>query len=170
MIGQRRPAVRSGFTLVEMMITMSIMAIVGLAIGVVIVDGQTGWNHMYGRINADIVSDGYAARSKFDSTIRSASSENSALIDDGTWVEVYTYATPASSAVDRYWRFYVLDGDLNAEYGQLEPRSTLITETVCENVSDCTFQQTGGAVQMTLELDDGTQTRTVISSAVPHNK
>ena len=147
-----------------------VMAIVGLAIGVVIVDGQIGWNNMYSRINSDFVSDGYAARSKFDSVMRSASSERSVLIGDGSWVEGYSYATSASTTVDRYWRLYVSDGDLLAEYGQLEPRSTLSTETVCGNVSDCTFQQAGQAVQMTLVLDDGTKTKTVVSSAVPRNK
>jgi len=159
-----------GLTLVELMIATAVMLVVGLAIGVVIVDGQIGWNNMYGRINSDIVGDGYAARGKFDSVIRSASSGRSVLIDDGSWVEVYSYATSDSTTVDRYWRFYVSDGDLMAEYGELESRSTLSTETVCGNVSDCTFQQVGQAVQMTLVLDDGTQTRTVISSAAPHGQ
>ena len=157
-----------GFTLVELMIATVVMAIVGLAIGVVIVDGQIGWNEMYGRLNADIVSDGYAASSKFESVMRSASSGHPVLIDDGSWVEVCCYATSASATVDRYRRFYVSDGDLIAEYGQLEPRSTLSIETVCGNVSDCTFQHVGQAVQMTLVLDDGRQIRKVVSSAVMH--
>ncbi len=61
-IERNKPAARCGFTLVELMITMAIMAIVGLAIGVVVVDGQTGWNVMYDRINSDIRADGYAAQ------------------------------------------------------------------------------------------------------------
>ncbi len=164
---QRAP---HGFTLVELMITTVVMAIVGFAIGVVIVDAQTGWNVTYERINSDIVSDGYVAQNKFDSIIRSASSENGILIGDGDWVEVYCYASDASSGVDRYWRFYVLDGDLNAEYGRLDPKSTLRTETVCENVSECTFQKFGRAVQMTLVLDNGTLTNTFVTSAVTYNK
>jgi len=170
MIKQNGPRAPRGFTLVELMITTLVMSIVGFAIGVVIVDGQTSWNVMYERINSDIVSDGYAARHKFDSVMRSASSGQVVLAGDGSWIEVYSYASAASSAVDRYWRFYAMDGDLNAEYGQLDPRSTLSTETVCENVSDCTFQQFGQAIQMTLVLDDGEQTGTVISSAVAHNQ
>lgn len=167
---KRRPRPPRGFTLVELMITTAIMAIVGLAIGVVIVDGQTGWNAMYSRINSDIVTDGYAVRRKFDSVMRSASNGQSLLADDGSWIEVYSYATSASTVVDRYWRFYVSDGDLIAEYGQVEPRSTLNVETVCENVSACNFRQFGQAIQMTLKLDNGTQTKTVVSSAVAHNE
>ena len=74
MIKRKVPRAPRGFTLVELMITTLVMSIVGFAIGVVIVDGQISWNVMYERINSDIVSDGYAARHKFDSVMRSASS------------------------------------------------------------------------------------------------
>lgn len=156
--------------MVELMITTVIMVIVGLAIGVVIVDGQTCWNTMYDRINSDVSMDGYAARKKFDAVVRNASRGRSALAEDGSWIEVYSYASSASASVDRYWRFYVADEDLNLEYGELDPRVTLTVETVCSNVSTCTFLQTGQAVQMTLVLDNGTQTNAIVSSAVMHNE
>ncbi|MFC1605041.1 type II secretion system protein J [Planctomycetota bacterium] len=167
---KKRPKAPRGFTLVELMITMVIMLVVGLAIGVVIVDGQTGWNTMYDRMNSDVVTDGYVARKKFDAVMRSAS-RGQALVDaDGGWIEVYSYASPASTVVDRYSRFYVSDGDLNLEYGQVDPRSTLSVDTVCGNVTACTFQQAGTSTQMTLTLDNGTQTNTIVSSAVTHNQ
>ena len=152
------------------MITTVIMLVVGLAIGVVIVDGQTGWNTMYDRMNSDVVTDGYVARKKFDAVMRSASRAQSLIAADGSWIEVYSYAKPSSTAVDRYWRFYVADEDLNLEYGELEPRVTLTVDTVCSNVSTCTFLQTGQAVQMTLVLDNGTQTNAIVSSAITHNE
>ena len=43
------------FTLVELMMTTVIVVIVGLAIGVVIVDAQSSWNVMYDRTNSDAV-------------------------------------------------------------------------------------------------------------------
>ncbi len=156
--------------MVELMITSVIMVIVGLAIGVVIVDGQTGWNVMYDRINSDVSMDGYAARKKFDVVMRNASRGQSVLAGDGSWIEVYSYASSASASVDRYWRFYVADEDLNLEYGELGPRVTLTVDTVCSNVSTCTFLQSGQAVQMTLVLDNGTQTNAIVSSAVTHNE
>jgi len=167
---KKRPKAPRGFTLVELMITTVIMVIVGLAIGVVIVDGQTGWNTMYNRLNSDVVTDGYVARKKFDAVMRSASRGQSLVASDGSWIEVYSYASPSSTVVDRYSRFYVSDGDLNLEYGQIEPRSTLSVDTVCGNVSTCTFQQVGMSTQMTLTLDNGTQTNTIVSSAVTHNQ
>lgn len=165
-----RPVAPRGFTIVELMITTVIMVIVGLAIGVVIADGQTGWNVMYDRINSDVSMDGYAARKKFDAVMRRASGERFLLTGDGSWIEAYSYANSASTEVDRYWRFYVADGDLIAEHGQVEPRQTLSVETVCQNVVACTFGQIGKAVQMTLILDNGTQTNTIVSSAVAHNQ
>ena len=165
-----RPNKLHGFTLVELMITTSIMLIVGLAIGVVIVDGQSGWSFMYDRINSDVVTDGYVARKKFDAVIRDASREKVLLDSAGSWVEVYYYSTLSSAIVDRYARFYVADGDLNFEYGQLQPRATLDVETVCENVSSCTFKQAGQSVEMILTLDNGTQTNTIITSAITNNK
>jgi len=142
------------------------MLVVGLAIGVVIVDGQTGWNTMYNRLNSDVVTDGYVAKKKFDVVMRSASRGQFLVDSGGAWTEVYSYASPSSTVVDRYSRFYVSDGDLNLEYGQKDTGATLGVETVCGNVSECTFQQAGTSIQMTLTLDNGTQTNTIVSSAV----
>ena len=167
---KKRPRAPRGFTLVELMITTVIMMIVGLAIGVVIVDGQSGWNTMYDRVNSDVVTDGYVARKKFDSVMRRASRDKFLLDAAGSWAEVYYYANDNSAVVDRYARFYAANGDLNVEYGLLDPKSTLSVETVCGNVSGCTFEQVGRSIQMILKLDNGTQTKTVISSAVTHNQ
>jgi prepilin-type N-terminal cleavage/methylation domain-containing protein len=167
---KKRPNNMRGFTLVELMITTVVMLIVGLAIGVVIVNGQTGWNFMYERIYSDVVTDGYAARKQFDAVMRKASREKVLLDDAGAWVEVYYYSTASSAVVDRYARFYVADGDLNLEHGQLDPRVTLGVETVCGNVKSCTFKQAGQSVQMILTLDNGTQTNTIVSSAITYNQ
>jgi len=164
---QRHPR---GFTLVELMITMVIMSVVGLAIGAVIVDGQSSWNTMYNSINSDVVTDGYVAIKKFDVVMRNASREKILVGDAGNWIEVYYYADDSSTVVDRYARFYVTEGDLNLEYGQLEPRVTLGVDTVCGNVTACTFRNVGQSTQMILTLDNGTQANTIVSSAVTHNQ
>ena len=170
-MNKKGPRARKGFTLVELMITTVIMLVVGLAIGVVIVDGQTGWNTMYDRLNSDVVTEGYVARKKFDAVMRRASRGQSLVAPDGSWIEVYYYASHLSKVVDRYARFYVADGDLNLEYGQYpSPRATLGVETVCGNVINCTFKQVGTSAQMTLTLDNGVQTNTIVTSAVTHNQ
>ncbi len=168
MIKKRLTASRA-FTLIELMIAMAITIIVVLAIGIALVDGQRGWKIQYDRIYSDVVTDGYVARRKFDAVMRTASRDKFLLDGAGGWVEVYYYANDASAVVDRYARFYVANGNLNVEYGQLDPTETLSIETVCGNVSGCTFEQLGRSIQMILKLDNGTQTNTVISSAVANN-
>ena len=168
MIKKRLTASR-GFTLIELIIAMAITLIVVLAIGMALVDGQRGWSTQYNRIYSDVVTDGYVARRKFDAVMRTASRDNFLLDDAGSSVKVYYYANDDSAVVDRYAYFYVADGNLIVEYGQLNPTVTLSVETVCGNVSGCTFEQVGRSIQMILKLDNGTQTNTVISSAVTHN-
>ncbi len=166
---KKRLAASRGLTLMELIIAMAIMLSVGLAIGIALVDGQRGWSIQYDRIYSDVITDGYVARRKFDAVMRTASRDKFLLDDAGSWVEVYYYANDDSAVVDRYARFYVANGNLNVEYGQLDPKETLSVETVCGDVSSCTFEQLGRSIQMILTLDNGTQTNTVISSAVTHN-
>ena len=167
---RKRAGIRSGFTLIELTITLVIMVIVGLAIGVVIVDGQIGWNTMYDHINSDVVTDGDVAGKTFDRVIRNASRSKFLPASDGSWIEVYYYADASSTTTDRYARFYVTNGELKVEYGQLGPRETISTETLCRNVSYCSFEQAGNSIQMTLTLDDGIRTNTIVTSAVAHNQ
>jgi prepilin-type N-terminal cleavage/methylation domain-containing protein len=169
-MNKRKSKAAGGFTLVELVITAAIMSIVALAIGVVIVDGQSSWNVMYDRVNGDVITDGYVARTKFDAVMRKASREKLLLGDSGGSIEVYYYADDSSTVPDRYARFYTSDGDLNIECGQLDPRTTLSVDTICGNVSACTFMQVGRSVQMILTLDNGTQKNTVVSSAVTQNQ
>lgn len=158
-----------GFTLIELITAMAIMLFVILAIGMTLVDGQRGWNNMYERMHSDVVTDGYFARRKFDSVLRKASREKILIDPAGSWVEVYYYASDASTVLDRYARLYTSGNKLNVEYGQLDPTSTLSTEIVCENVSSCTFEQLGRSIQMVLKLDNGKQTNTLITSAAANN-
>lgn len=166
---KKRLTASRGFTLIELIIATAIMIFVVLAIGMALVDGQRGWNYMYNRVYSDIVTDGFVARRKLDAVLRKASREKFLIDPAGSWVEVYYYASEASTVLDRYARFSTSGNKLNVEYGLLNPKSTLSTETVCENVSSCTFNQLGRSIQMVLELDNGKQTNTIITSAVTNN-
>jgi len=93
------------------------------------------------------------------------------LLDSaGSWVEVYYYSDPNSVVVDQYARFISSNSQLIVEYGEVEPRQTLNTETICDNVSSCVFKSAGSSVQMVLTLDDGSQSTTIVASAVMHNQ
>jgi hypothetical protein len=158
-----------GFTLIELVIATVITVIVILGVAIILVDSQRSWNAMYNRIYSDVVTDGHIARRTFDRVIRKASRRSFLLDTAGNWVEVYYYTDANSIVVDRYARFYEADGQLNIEYGKLDPREALNVQTVCENVSDCVFMAQGTSVQMILRLDNGSEAATVVSSAVAHN-
>jgi len=167
---KKKLTTQGGFTLIGLMIATTLVLIPLFGISVVLVDNQRGWHDMYNRIHSDVVADGYIARKVFDAAIRKASWERLSLDDAGNWVEVRYYRDADSTVVDRYVRFYEIDERLNLEYGRLNPRETLTTQTICENVSGCVFKRTGRSAQMILTLDNGSRTVTVASSAVMHNQ
>ena len=167
---KKKLTTQRGFTYIELMIAIMIAAIVISGVGIILVEGQRGWNTMYNRVCSGVMADSYVVRRMFDSVIRQASGENVLLDDTGRWLEVYYYADGDSAVVDRYARFYEADGRLNVEYGKLNPRETLSTQTVCENVSGCVFKTAGQSAQMILTLENDSQTVTVASSAVMHNQ
>jgi hypothetical protein len=169
-MSKKKATIRRGFTIIEVMLAAALAIIVILGIGVVLVDSQRGWNRMYDRIYADVVSDSFVARKMFDSIVRKASREQILIDDAGGWVEVYYYAGSGSTDLDRYARFFLVDDQLHVEHGKVEPRETLNVYTVCENVSSCVFKASGRSIQMILTLDNGSQTASVVTSAVMHNQ
>lgn len=166
---KKRTTNRKGFMLVELVAAILLLGIAVLGVGIVLADSQRGWNAMYNRIYSDVVTDGHIARRTFDSIARKASSEKFLLDDYGKWLEVYYYADANSAVVDRYARFYLSGSELKVEYGNLDTKEVLRSQRVCSNVSFCVFTTVGTSVQMILKLDNGSETATVMSSAVTHN-
>lgn len=161
---------QGGFTVIELMIATVLGAIVIFGVSLMLADGQRGWQTMYARIQSEVVTDGYVARKAFDAIMRKASKKKVLSDDTGSWIEVYYYADANSTSPDRYARFYVADGDLNLEYGKLNPKETVTVQTICGNVSSCVFETTGCSAQMILSLDNGSQAAAVVSSAFLHNE
>ncbi|MHC4088130.1 MAG: prepilin-type N-terminal cleavage/methylation domain-containing protein [Planctomycetota bacterium] len=172
-INKRKTNRKKGFTIIELMIATGLASTVVVGVGMLLVDSQRGWNRMYSRTYSDISTDSHVARRRFDSTVRNASTQGILLAADGSWVEVYYYSDPNSTIVDRYARFFTYgDGpcQLLAEHGAVEPRQILNTETICGNVTSCVFKSAGNSAQMILTLDDGSQSATIVASAVMHNR
>jgi len=170
---KKKNANRKGFTIVELMIATGLSSIVIIGIGMLLVDSHRSWNRMYSRTYSGISSDSHVARRRFDSVVRNASTQGILLADDGSWVEVYYYSDPNATVVDRYARFFTYSGldsnQLLIEHGVVQPRQTLTTETVCDNVASCVFKSAGNSAQMVLMLSDGSETATIVASAVMHN-
>ena len=165
--------IRSGASLVGLLAAVVILLIAVLAVGGVLINSHRGFTIMYARIYSDVATDSYIAGKEFDAAMRKAADETIILGNDGYWVEAKYYSNDGyCPLVDRYVRFYKSGTYLNVERGQLHAsgaRETLSVNTVCRNVSDCTFKQVGKSVQMILTLDNGTQANTVVSGAVLNN-
>lgn len=163
-----------GLTMLELVVTGTVAAIVLLGIGVALVDSHRGWQRMYDRMYSDVVTDGHVARRMFDSIVRKASVKNVLLDETGLWVEVHYYRDLGSAELDRYAYFYMSGDELKVEHGiwnpgAMNPKVPLIAQTVCSNVTSCVFMREGASVQMVLKLDNGSEAATVMSSAVTHN-
>jgi len=167
---------QSGFTLLELVVAAAIVSVVIAGVGFMVADGQRAWGVMYNRIYSDAATDSYVAVKEFDAVVRKASGQKFMLSNDGSWIEVCYPADASSSVADRYARFsYAAGGGdskgcLLVEYGKLNPKESLTTKIISEDVSACVFNTSGRSAQMMLTLNDGTQTVSVVSSAFMHNQ
>jgi prepilin-type N-terminal cleavage/methylation domain-containing protein len=164
---------RRGFTLTELATTIAIAGIMMLAMGVVLVDSQRGWQQTFDRVFSDVVTDGYVARKTFDSIVRRSSYRRESI--GSGWIEVYYYSDPdTSTRLDRYARFYQTGNELRVMYGPIDVNGNLQGQDrdvmIARNVQSVTFSIMGSAVQMVLGLDNGEQQITVMTSAVRHNE
>ena len=168
-IQNRKSKIRTGITLLEMMIAIIISTIVILAVAVSLVDSQKAWNTMYNNINSNVMVQSLTACKTFDAVVRPASSNNYSIDPAGNWVEVDYYSSSSVTTVDRYARFSYQNSQLTYEYGSLGPKATIGTQTLCSNVTACKFVQVGSSIQMFLTLNDNTRAVTVASSDVMNN-
>ncbi len=169
----RRPAPKRlaphAFTLVELAVAMLIAIIPILVVGTIIAGSQRQWKNMYDRTNSPIATAVAVTTRVFDTTIRKAAADQVLIDPAGKWIEVCYPGNPNSATIDSYARFYAQKGSLHIDRGRLNPRTSLTDQTLCENVSSCSFRQLGQSVQMILKLDDSTEQKTIISSALMHN-
>lgn len=172
-MAKKRRMRQNGITLVELMIAAACLGIVVLAVGIALAEGQWGWNKMYRRVYSDVVTEGEAARRTFDSVVRKSHGDYILLdYDSGTWIELRYYESIDSASLDRYARFYTSGNELKIEYGSIDDddnKMALLTQTLCSNVSSCAFIPVEGSVQMVLMLDNGSETTTVVTSAIAQN-
>jgi prepilin-type N-terminal cleavage/methylation domain-containing protein len=157
-----------GFTLVELMVTLLISVIIVSAVGIMVADSSSWFSDSYRKINSDPVVQSIIARKTFERIMRKASANGFWVSPQATTVEINYYSSP-SGPVDRYAQFFVSGSDLILEKGTLVPRTPISTETICQNLSTCTFKTAGSAVQMILVLDDGKNKQGSVTSAILHN-
>ena len=169
----KKRKIRYGLTIVELSIVIAISSIVILGVGIVLADSAHSWQKMYERANGQVETDTLIAQKTFNAIVRKAISTNFLLDAGGRWVEVYYSSSVDSTFADRYARFYCTgdpNGQVNVDYGQRNPKQTLSTQTLCNNVSSCVFKSSGKSILMILTISKGSLTLTTASSAFLHNR
>ena len=166
---------RRGLTVIEMAVAMTLTLLTLLAVSNVLSDNQNSWNLMYNRTFSEVVTAGHITKRTFEATVRKSSTNGLSIDGAGKWVEVHYYDDHASTFLDCYALFYHSGTNLYIERGWLNPnnpsnpRGTLSTSVICENVSNCVFKRSGKYVYMMITLNDGTQNLVIGSSAILHN-
>jgi len=165
----------SGFTLMEVFVALFMLSIFMLAVSGTLLDSQRGWNLMYNRTFSEVVTAGHIAKRVFEANVRKSSISELSIDTSGKWVEVHYYEDDTSTFLDCYARFYHSGTTLYVERGWLNPgnpsnpKGTLSTSIICENVTNCVFKQSGKYVYMMITLNDGSQSLVIGSSAIMHN-
>jgi Tfp pilus assembly protein PilE len=170
MIRRIKPIRRTGLTLIELMVASVMAVICMLAVGAVLYDSQKAWNETYIKANSAVMLDSHIASKAFEATIRKASCQQYLLDTAGRWVEVYYFASSASTTTDRYAKLFVEGGTFKIEHGIFSPRQTLDTTSICNNVTAFSFSGSGRCVRLNMTLSKGNDSVTFNSSAVPQNQ
>ena len=107
----RRRKIRSGVSIIEVVITMVISAILVLVVGVLLVSGQRAWHKTYNSANKRIKQDAYDIMVRFSSMARQANRLNYVIYD--ITGSTFTPAGPVTEDVEevvsgdavefRYW-------------------------------------------------------------------
>ncbi|MBN2020915.1 MAG: prepilin-type N-terminal cleavage/methylation domain-containing protein [Sedimentisphaerales bacterium] len=160
---------RRGLTLLEMVIACTIFVIMTFGVSSVLSSNQRLWNAMYNRTYSDEATSAHLAKKMFDACIRKSSKKELKIDTNSKWVESYYYADETSTQIDRYVRFFYLEGALFVEHGLANPKESLNVHILCDNVTNCLFKQSGRSVHMLLTYQIGNQTQTIGTSAEMHN-
>lgn len=182
-----RKTKESGFTLIELMVTILLASVVFLGVAVVLADGIKGYDRMFRRIHGDVVNDAYFARLKFDKICRMSRSGSIRLDPSVPSLQVLYYSTPnVNGAADlepnRYAQFYLNGTDLMLGTGTYDPETDTATQTdtqivagnVAESspgVSSLKFSAPvgGKCCQMVMTLADSDHSITITCSSIMHN-
>lgn len=168
---------KKAFTLVEVVVAMSLAAVMTIGAGFMLSQGQRNWNHLYGRVYGAAASDGFLVQRVFDSFCRKACLRKCVIGEEGDLLEVYYWDEESTAETpENYGRIYLDGSDVYMEQGKLvsgtwqvdadtEP-TTLVIATGAE---DLDFEMQDRAVRMYLTYQDET-IMPVVSSAVRHNK
>lgn len=164
---------KTGFTLVELMVTIAISAMLVLTVGVVMLDTQRGWLDTYAKVHGGAADDAAMAKVAFDRIVRK-SSRSMYLLPTTDDLTVYYYSdwqnSPSVDCSARLYRSSVNPSEMYIEHTRLDNGDSISAVRLASNVSDLEFLPVSGGLTMKLTLDDGREQTTVVSTAILHNE
>ena len=172
----RTKARTSGFTILEMSVSILILTVAILSVTGLLANSQHAYNRMYRRVLGEVVTDAEIARRVFDNAVRKSSIQKCLIGESGEYAEVYYYAGAGSAGPDRYERFYFSGGNLMVQKGDLEPGTfdhasgdNPSVVQLARNVTSGRFVQSGISLRMYLTLDNDEDSLSVTCSSTRHN-
>ena len=161
-----------GFTMMELVVSIAIAAIVGLGITMTMLYSQRAYQVAYDRIYAEIITESFMARRLFDATVRKSNASSITIETSGDDAKFQYYNSDVSTYIDRYIRFYISNNNFLAEYGSIDQngvQTSTNTRAICSDISFCMFRNNGSSISMILALNDGDRSNIVVTSAYAHN-
>jgi prepilin-type N-terminal cleavage/methylation domain-containing protein len=176
--GQR---VRSGLTLIEMMVAMLASAVMLLAVTGILAGNHKQWNQTYDRVYGNVVTEAYVTRQTFDRIVREASAYwCTPMYAVSSSLTLYLYTNIQNMAttppLNRYATFSLRGTDLVLEEGPLTgwgPTAVAgtpdSTQVLAHHVTEAKFWRSGPCVHMALVIDDGKIDMPVTMTATRYN-
>lgn len=169
---------KKAVTLMELMITIGIAAVVTFAVAIMLADNLRAWSTMYSRMHSDEAENVYAVRRLFDRVVRSTSRESLISVSD-TALGIFYFddddSDPSTLPVKCQATFIYNGTTLDVQCIKLSD-GTVIESWTIPNVIQCRFKQSGEpsrAIQMLLTINNTvnnrTQTVDVYSCAYKNN-
>lgn len=171
-----------GFTLIELMVTVIIVAVAILGISGVIAGSHRDYAQMFKRVHGDISNDAYTSRLRFDRICRKARAGSAVIDTTVPSLTVLYYSSPnvngsALLEPDSLAKFYLSGTNLLLETG---PKNTTddTPEVLARNVAELKFSysdpQDSRSVQMVMTLDKDTSNAsdysiTITCGSIMHN-
>lgn len=160
----------TGLTLMELMVTMLISSILLVAVGIIMLDTQRGWQYTYTKVHGGAVVDAATAKTAFEKMFRKASRKKyiRTAADD---ITVFYYSNWLKEGdPDKYARFYRQNGTLFLKEGNIANADSDQTFILANRVTNAIFRPWPGAIQMLLTVQYPTESITATSTAELHNE
>jgi prepilin-type N-terminal cleavage/methylation domain-containing protein len=164
----------TGFTLIELMITVLIVTVAAVAISGVIAGSHLQYAQMFKRVHGDVANDSYNSRLIFDRICRKAKASSAVINSSVPSLRVDYYSNPnvngsAYLIPDKFAIFYLGGTNLMLDTGNVGSSADTST-VIARNVTELEFSAPNiKSAQMVMTLKNNDHSITITCGSVMHN-